>query len=93
VARTAVWQRYLRPAAADVDLQRLVEASEMFTPADIEFAARKGAQTAFEREVAHGKGAPPSTEDYLQAIAETRPTLTDQALKDFAEDTEQYVRM
>lgn len=93
VARTAIWQRYLGPAAADVDLQRLVEASEMFTPADIEFAARKGAQTAFEREVAHGKGTPPSTEDYLQAIAQTRPTLTDQALKDFAEDTEQYVRM
>ncbi|MGW1409770.1 ATP-binding protein [Streptomyces sp. NPDC002403] len=92
-ARSAVWRRYLGPATGHVDLHRLVEASEMFTPADIEFAARKGAQIAFEREVAQGQGAPASTEDYLQAIAQTRPTLTDQALEDFAEDTEEYVRM
>ncbi|MFB8266766.1 ATP-binding protein [Streptomyces sp. NPDC055955] len=92
-ARAAVWRRYLGPAAAHVDLHRLVEASEMFTPADIEFAARKGAQTAFEREVAEGKGIPIGTQDYLQAIAQTRPTLTDQALRDFAQDTEEYVRM
>ncbi|GAA1270906.1 MULTISPECIES: GNAT family N-acetyltransferase [Streptomyces] len=92
-ARSAVWRRYLGPAALHVDLHRLVEASAMFTPADIEFAARKGAQTAFEREVAQGKGIPIGTEDYLQAIAQTRPTLTDQALKDFAQDTEEYVRM
>jgi GNAT superfamily N-acetyltransferase len=92
-ARSAVWLRYLGPAAGHVDLQRLVEASAMFTPADIEFAARKGAQTAFEREVAQGNGTPAGTEDYLKAIAQTRPTLTDQALKDFTEDTEEYVRM
>ncbi len=92
-ARSAIWRRYLGPAAAQVDLHRLVEASAMFTPADIEFAARKGAATAFEREVAQRKGIPIGTQDYLQAIAQTRPTLTDQALKDFAEDTEEYVRM
>ncbi|MEE1770090.1 GNAT family N-acetyltransferase [Streptomyces sp. JV185] len=92
-ARSAVWRRYLGPATGHVDLHRLVAASEMFTPADIEFAARKGAQTAFEREVAQGQGAPASTEDYLQAIAQTRPTLTDRALEDFAEDTEEYLRM
>ena len=48
-AREAIWRRYLGPASAGVDLSGLVAASEMFTPADIEFAARKGAQTAFER--------------------------------------------
>ncbi|MFC8246148.1 ATP-binding protein [Streptomyces chartreusis] len=92
-ARSAVWRRYLGPAAIHVDLDRLVEASAMFTPADIEFAARKGAQTAFEREVTQGNGAPAGTGDYLQAIEQTRPTLTDQALTDFAEDTEKYVRI
>ncbi|MGJ3558615.1 hypothetical protein ACR6C2_05090 [Streptomyces sp. INA 01156] len=40
-----------------------------------------------------GKAHRPGTEDYLRAIAQTRPTLTDQALTDFAEDTEEYVRM
>ncbi|MFE1440165.1 ATP-binding protein [Streptomyces sp. NPDC058739] len=92
-ARSAVWRRYLGPAAVHVDLHRLVEASAMFTPADIEFAARKGAQAAFEREVAQGNGTLAGTEDYLRAVAQTRPTLTDQALRDFAEDTDEYVRM
>ncbi|MEV6651070.1 bifunctional GNAT family N-acetyltransferase/ATP-binding protein [Streptomyces sp. NPDC051219] len=93
VAREAIWQRYLGTAADEVELHRLVEASEMFTPADIEFAARKGAHAAFEREVADRQGAPASTEDYLAAIADTRPTLTDQALSQFREDIERYVRM
>ncbi|WP_264001564.1 AAA family ATPase, partial [Mycolicibacterium gadium] len=41
-ARRAVWQRYLGKALVHVDVDRLVGASEFFTPADIEFAARKG---------------------------------------------------
>ncbi|GAA5703503.1 AAA family ATPase [Streptomyces avermitilis] len=92
-ARAAIWQRYLGPAADGVELHRLVAASEMFTPADIEFAARKGAQAAFEREVTDRQGAPAGTEDYLAAITDTRPTLTDQALTEFGEDIEHYVRM
>jgi len=51
IARSAIWSRYLGAAADVVDLARLVADSELFTPADIEFAARKGAQAAFEREV------------------------------------------
>ncbi|MGW2081781.1 ATP-binding protein [Streptomyces sp. NPDC001939] len=93
VARAAIWRRYLGPAAAGVDLDRLVSASEMFTPADIEFAARKGAHAAFERELADREGRPVGTEDFLAAVAETRPSLTDQALVDFREDIEQYVRV
>ncbi|MFC4610301.1 ATP-binding protein [Streptomyces maoxianensis] len=93
VARAAIWQRYLGPVVEGVELQRLVAASEMFTPADIEFAARKGAHAAFEREVADRRDAPASTEDYLAAIADTRPTLTDQALTEFREDIEDYARL
>jgi GNAT superfamily N-acetyltransferase len=92
-ARAAIWARYLGTAADSVHLARLVEASEMFTPADIEFAARKGAQAAFEREVTHRRGQPASTEDYLAAIADTRPTLSEQALTEFGEDIERYTRM
>jgi GNAT superfamily N-acetyltransferase len=91
-ARAAIWARYLGSALEGVDLARLVQASEMFTPADIEFAARKGAQAAFEREVSRRQGLPVTTQDYLDAIAETRPTLTDQALAEFHEDIEQYTR-
>jgi SpoVK/Ycf46/Vps4 family AAA+-type ATPase len=65
----------------------------MFTPADIEFAARKGSHAAFEREVTERRGAPATTDDYLAAIADTRPTLTDQALTEFGEDIEHHARM
>lgn len=77
-ARRAMWTRFLAPAAVDVDVNALVESSESFTPADIEFAAHKAAQAAFERfigEPASNHDATVSTNDYLAAIAETRSTL------------------
>ncbi|WP_189192619.1 ATP-binding protein [Streptomyces albiflavescens] len=92
-ARAAIWARYLRAAADSVDLTRLVGASELFTPADIEFAARKGAQAAFEREVTQRQGRPATTEDYMTAIADTRPTLTARAIEEFTEDIEKYSRL
>jgi SpoVK/Ycf46/Vps4 family AAA+-type ATPase len=92
-ARRAVWERYLGPARDEIDLDRLVASSELFTPADIEFAARKGAQAAFEREVLHRQGQPASTEDYLTAIADTRPTLTPDILAEFEQDNELYTRL
>ncbi len=92
-AREAIWSRYLGAAGAGADLGRLVGASRLFTPADIEFAARKGAQAAFEHEVLHRQGRPPATEDFLTAVADTRPTLTEQALTEFEEDIARYTRM
>lgn len=93
VARAAIWTRYLGPTANAVDVGQLVQASALFTPADIEFAARKGAQAAFEREVLHHRGEPVSTEDHLTAISDSRPTLTPEALTEFGEDIAQYTRM
>ncbi|MFD1660902.1 ATP-binding protein [Streptomyces caeni] len=92
-ARSAIWTRYLGPAADSVDLPQLVAASELFTPADIEFAARKGAQAAFEREVTRRQGGSATTDDYMTAIADTRPTLTTQAIEEFNEDIEKYRRL
>jgi transitional endoplasmic reticulum ATPase len=92
-ARRAVWERYLGPVSDEVDLDQVVASSELFTPADIEFAARKGAQAAFEREVLHHQGRPASTEDYLAAIVDTRPTLTPDVLTEFEQDNELYTRL
>lgn len=93
IARAAIWQRYLGPAVDSVDIGKLVEASAMFTPADIEFAARKGAQLAFEREIQFRRGEPARTEDYLTAIADTRPTLTDAAIAEFEQDIQLRTRL
>src|SRR5690606_9238396 len=92
-ARKAIWNRYLGVSADYVEVDKLVEATHMFTPADIEFAARKGAQCAFEREIEQRRGEPACTDDYLGAIAETRPTLTDAMLDEFSEDIDVRTRL
>jgi transitional endoplasmic reticulum ATPase len=92
-ARAAIWKRYLGATAESVGVAKLVEASEMFTPADIEFAARKGAQSAFEREIEFRRGEPAHTDDYLAAIADTRPTLTDEMVAEFEEDIAERTRL
>jgi SpoVK/Ycf46/Vps4 family AAA+-type ATPase len=76
-----------------VDVDRLVTASELFTPADIEFASRKGAQAAFEREMRDGGGHPATTEDYLKAIGEVRPTLTPEMLAEFDRGKADFARL
>ena len=81
------------PVAGSVDLDRLVAASEFFTPADIEFAARKGAQAAFEREMATRAADRATTEDFLAAIGEVRPTLTAAMLDEFRSDSGLYARL
>lgn len=97
-ARAAIWSRYTdgRP---DVDVSVLVEASELFTPADIEHAARIAAQAAFERDletIAGGTGdqraVGASTEDYLAAIAQCRPTVTPAMIDQFGADITAHAR-
>jgi transitional endoplasmic reticulum ATPase len=92
-ARRAMWSRYVGSAGQDTDIERLARCSELFTPADIEFAARKGAHAAFERAVLWNERRPPTTEDYLAAINETRPTLTPDMVTEFQQDIAVYSRL
>ncbi|MBK0870081.1 MAG: GNAT family N-acetyltransferase [Saccharopolyspora sp.] len=92
-ARRAIWSRYLGPARDNVDLDLLVQRTELFTPADIEFAARQGAQAAFERDVLEHSGELAVTADYLQAIADARPTLSADAIATFEQDIDAYTRL
>ena len=101
-ARAAIWRNYVSQITdSDVDIQRLVEATALFTPADIDFAARKAAQAAFERDVLgqdnvpdQGPGSVRATlADFLWAISETRPTLTRALVHEFETDIDTYARM
>lgn len=87
-ARAAIWSRY-SARRDDVDLDALVEASELFTPADIEHAARIAAQAAFERNAAEA-GA--HTDDYLTALRQCRPTVTPAAITEFTADITTHAR-
>ena len=56
-ARELIWQRYIGEITDEpVEVGELVSASNLFTPADVEWAARTAAQTAFEREHFDGVG-------------------------------------
>jgi transitional endoplasmic reticulum ATPase len=98
-ARAAIWRRYIPAGVLErIDLDTLVDASELFTPADIEFAARKGSQHALETAVygdgdRPGEARGPTTADYAAALAETRPTLTKAIVDDFDEDIETIARL
>ena len=92
-ARKAIWGRYVDEITDQpIDVSALVEATELFTPADIEFAARKAAQGAFEREHFEGTSHRAETADFLGAIRDTRPTLTREMVESFNEDTARFAR-
>ncbi len=93
VARAAIWRGYVdRITDQPVDVDALVRASALFTPADIDFAARKAAQHAFERGVLDDASDRAVVADFLTAIADTRPSLTKSAVRDFQEDIDDYAR-
>ncbi|MFJ4227191.1 AAA family ATPase, partial [Paenarthrobacter nicotinovorans] len=98
-AREAMWQRFIPASVVDsVDVAQLVERTEGFSPADIEFAARSASQRALEKAVyddgaAAGSASDgtnarkgPVTQDYLDAIADTRTTVSPEVHQDFLED-------
>jgi transitional endoplasmic reticulum ATPase len=92
-ARGAIWHGYIEEITDEpIDLATLVQASELFTPADIEFAARKAAQRAFERE--HFESVPhrATTADFLATIRDTRPTLTAEMVASFEDDRLRFAR-
>ena len=65
--------------------------SQYFSAADIEFAARKAAQAAFERSLGAGF-APATTDEFLTAIAEVRPSITAAMAREFDEDIDRFAR-
>ncbi|MET3920140.1 hypothetical protein [Arthrobacter sp. UYEF20] len=76
----------------------LAEASERFSPADIEFAARKASQRALELAVqAAGQPAPEdpalTTAAYLEAIEGTRATVTEPVVRELLEDIDRIARV
>ena len=91
--RAAIWARYTDEITdEEIDVEALVESSDMFTPADIEFAARKAAQRAFEREHFEGETHRARTEDFIRAIRQVRPTLTPEMLQAFESARRSHAR-
>jgi transitional endoplasmic reticulum ATPase len=93
-AREAIWDRYLETMPHDVlDMAAIVEQSRLFTPADIEFAARRTAQLVFERVLFERGSEQATTADVLRGITETRRTLTPQVVGAFEKDITDCARV
>jgi transitional endoplasmic reticulum ATPase len=78
-------------------MRLLGESSSGFSPADIEYAARKASQNALEDAVYTSGGASiqagPSTVDYVAAISSTRTTVSADVAAEFLEDIETLARL
>jgi transitional endoplasmic reticulum ATPase len=93
-ARQAIWDRYIAGMPhADIDMPAIVDRSRLFTPADIEFAARRTAQLVFERVMFERGEELTTTTDVLRGIAETRRTLTEPMVAQFEQDIVDYARV
>src|SRR5580658_7312060 len=93
-AREAIWDRYLAAVPhGKLDMTAVVEESRLFTPADIEVAARRTAQLAFERVLFEHGDEEVTTADVLHAIGQTRRTLTAELVAEFEQDIEDYARV
>ena len=92
-ARELIWQRYIGEITDEpVEVGELVSASNLFTPADVEWSARTAAQMAFEREHFDGVGQRATTDDFLAAIRSAKPTLTQEMIDEFRVETERFKR-
>ncbi|MFC5890767.1 bifunctional GNAT family N-acetyltransferase/ATP-binding protein [Kitasatospora sp. CM 4170] len=93
VARDVLWAGYTAKTGTAADTAVLAGASEGFTPADIRQVAMAVAQSAFERTLDTGERIQPSTQDYLDAIHRTRPTVSDEMAREFADQAVRYGRV
>ena len=93
-AREAIWDRYLAAIPhGELDMAAIVEESRLFTPADIEFAARRTAQLAFERVLFERGEDQVTTGDVIRAVGQTRRTLTAELVTEFEQDIQDYARV
>ena len=93
-ARLAHWQSTLEPLdQRGIDIEKIANLTEGYTPGDIELAAQRAAAAAFDR-IREGKTpAHITTEDLELAIARTRASVTAEIRQRFAEEAERFARV
>lgn len=91
--RKTILNHYLsRINVGHIDLDKLVNETSKFTPADIQYLFEQVAQYAFEQEIGEKTDYKVVTEDILQVMAKVRPSLTDEIVEEFEEDSRTYSR-
>lgn len=92
--RRTILEYYLaRLNKAVVDLDRIIKATSRFTPADIQYLFEQVAQFAFEQEIANKEDYRVTTETIFQILPKINPTLTDEIVRQFEQDSITYARV
>ena len=92
--RRTILEHYLtRLNRGEIDLDRIIKATARFTPADIQYLFEQVAQFAFEQEIARKEDYRVTTETIFQILPKVNPTLTDEIIKQFEQDSITYARV
>jgi transitional endoplasmic reticulum ATPase len=79
--------------AGDVDMERLIEMTSKFTPADIEYLFQQVAQFAFEQELESGRDYQVTTETFALIMPKIKPSLAEEIVAEFERDCCAYSRV
>jgi len=91
--RKTIIERYLSTInTGSIDLDRVIALTARFTPADIEYLFQKVAQLAFEREYASKQDYQVTTDTFAEIVPQIRPSLTDEMIEEFRQDSVAYSR-
>ncbi|MEN6485673.1 MAG: AAA family ATPase [Syntrophobacteraceae bacterium] len=92
--RTTILDHYLEKLnTGQVDLERIVEMTSGFTPADIQYLFHQVAHSAFERELASKEDYQVTTETFIHILPKVRPSLSDEVIEEFVKDSISYSRV
>jgi transitional endoplasmic reticulum ATPase len=90
--RTIIEHSLSKLNKGEINLERIVEMTSRFTPADIEYLFQQVAQFAFEQEYATKQDYRVTTDTIIQIIPKIRPSLTDEIIEEFQKDSVTYSR-
>lgn len=92
--RTTILEHYLSKLnIGQVDLDRIVEMTSGFTPADIQYLFQQVAHFAFEQELASKENYLVTTETFVNITPKVLPSLSDKVIKEFEKDSISYSRV
>jgi len=92
--RATILQYYLSKLnAGKIDLDRIVEMTSRFTPADIEYLFHQVAQFSFEQEHTSKQNYLVTTDTFLQIAPKVNPSLSDEVIEEFEKDSVTYSRV
>ncbi|MCX5892169.1 MAG: AAA family ATPase [Deltaproteobacteria bacterium] len=91
--RATILQYYLsRLNTGDVDVNRIIQMTNRFTPADMEYLFQQVAQFAFEQELETQQDYRVTTDTIFTIIPKIRPTLSEEVIMEFEKDSIAYSR-